>query len=704
MKKILGSINIFLLILIYNIGISQNSGYPVAHKGNQTDNYFGTMVADPYRWLEDDNSRETKNWTMEENALTNEFLGKISFRDKIKARLTELWNFERMSPLYKKANSYFSFYNNGLQNQSVLCIQKTPESARIPLVDANSFSVDGTTAISGWSVSKDGKYLAYSLSKAGSDWNEIQVLEIATKAKLMDKIEWVKFSGIAWYKNGFYYSRYDAPEAEKQFTNKNTGHKVFYHQLNTSQAKDKLIFSDKDHPNYNFNLSVSEDERFMLLSGSESTSGNSLWIRRTGSDTGNAWKRIAVAMDNDLDFAGNVGNLVYVITNGSAPNKKLIKFDFDRFSQNNYDSIVPEQKDLMQGVHLAGGYILVNYLHNASSLLKIYNLNGRYLFDVPLDGLYQINEISARDQDSIVFFTCSSFTTPPSVKKYNISSNTLQDYFTPKTSFKYKDYVTDQVFFSSKDGTSIPMFITHKKGMVPNGKAPCFVFGYGGFNISYSPEFRADRALFLEAGGYYCVPNIRGGGEFGEDWHKQGTKCSKQNVFDDFIAACEYLISNNYTTSSHLAIHGRSNGGLLIGAVVTQRPDLAAVALPTVGVLDMLRFHLFTIGRSWTSDYGCSENEAEFRCLYKYSPLHSAKKANYPATLILTGDHDDRVVPAHSFKFAATLQEQQKGKQPVLIRIDQNAGHGSGKPTAKQISEFADMWSFVFFNLGMEYN
>lgn len=681
---------------------AQPLAYPKTKKVSQSDDYHGTKVEDPYRWLEDDNSAETKAWVDEENKVTFDHLSKIPYRNKVKERLTQLWNFEKLSVPTKKAGIYFSFYNNGLQNQSVLYVQKSLTEPRTELLDPNKLSAEGTTSLSGWAVSKDGKYLAYGISKAGSDWVEIQVMEIASKKVLEDKVQWVKFSGISWYKYGFYYSRYDAPEEGKALTNSNRNHKVYYHQVGTSQRADKLIFSDNDHPDRNFSAGVTEDEQYLILSGSESTSGNSLWIKKTSEEGG--WQKFVEGFESDFHFVGNDEDNFYVLTNYMASNQKLVRFTLSSAEGSvRMKDIIPEQKDLMESVEMCSDKFIVKYLHDATSKMYVYTKAGKQLNEIPLSGICKVGGISASKEDSVAMFDCYTYIAPPVIFSYNIKRNKAEQFFKPKIDFKSEDFETKQVFFTSKDGTKVPMFVTGKKGFKMDGSNPCFVFAYGGFNISLAPEFRIDRAIFLEAGGIYCVPNLRGGGEYGDAWHKAGTKCQKQNVFDDFISACEYLVKEKYTTKDKLAIHGRSNGGLLIGAVMTERPDIAKVALPTVGVLDMLRFHKFTIGRAWCVDYGCSENKDEFACLYKYSPLHNVKKVAYPATLVLTGDHDDRVVPAHSFKFGATLQENHIGTEPILIRIDKNAGHGAGKPTAKQIDEFGDMWSFVFERLGMKY-
>jgi prolyl oligopeptidase len=676
--------------------------YPETKALKQVDDYHGIKVDDPYRWLEDDNSKETKAWVESQNKVTNQFLAQISYKDKVKERLTALWNFDKMSTPFKKGKLFFSFRNNGLQNQSVFCSQTSLLDNPVVVLDPNNLSNDGTTSLSGMDISKDGNYLAYGISKAGSDWVEIHVKDIVSKKDLTDVIKWVKFSGIAWKGNGFYYSRYDEPSNDKAFTQKNEFHKVYYHTLGKSQAEDELIYEDKAHPDRNFSAQITHDENYLVIYGSETTSGQSLMIKDL-SQSQNKFIPIVSNFDNEYGVMENIGNQFYVYTNYKAPRYKLVKVSLNNPSQDNWEDVLPQKDDLLEGVSFCGNKLISNYLVNVSSKLYLHNMSGKVEKEIALPGICKVNGVNSSREENFALYSVVSFTSPEEIYFYDARAGVSRRIFKPNSTFQSNQYETKQVFYKSKDGTNVSMFMTHKKGIELNGNNPCFVFGYGGFNISYTPEFRIDRAVFLEAGGIYCVPNLRGGGEYGEDWHMNGTKCKKQNVFDDFIAACDYLVQNKYTSHEKLAIHGRSNGGLLIGAVMTQRPDIAKVAIPTVGVLDMLRFHLFTIGRAWTVDYGCSENKEEFECLYKYSPLHNVKKANYPATLILTGDHDDRVVPAHSFKFAATLQKNNIGGNPMLIRVDVNAGHGAGKPTDKQIAEFADMWSFVFFNLGMNY-
>jgi prolyl oligopeptidase len=695
-------INISLLFTSLCLNTFSQMIYPETKALKQVDDYHGIKVDDPYRWLEDDNSKETKTWVESQNKVTNQFMAQISYKDKVKERLTALWNFDKMSTPFKKGKLFFSFRNNGLQNQSVFYSQTSLLDNPVVVLDPNTLSNDGTTSLSGMDISKDGNYLAYGISKAGSDWVEIHVKDIVTKKDLTDVIKWVKFSGIAWKGNGFYYSRYDEPSNDKAFTQKNEFHKIYYHTLGKPQAEDELIYEDKAHPDRNFSAQITHDENYLIIYGSETTSGQSLMIKDL-SQSQNKFIPIVSNFDNEYGVMENIGNQFYVYTNYKAPRYRLVKISLNNPSQDNWEDVLAQKDDLLEGVSFCGNKLISNYLVNVSSKLYLHNMSGKVEKEISLPGICKVNGVNSSREENFALYSVVSFTSPEEIYFYDARVGVSRRIFKPNSTFQSNQYETKQVFYKSKDGTNVSMFITHKKGIELNGNNPCFVFGYGGFNISYTPEFRIDRAVFLEAGGIYCVPNLRGGGEYGEDWHMNGTKCKKQNVFDDFIAACDYLVQNKYTSHEKLAIHGRSNGGLLIGAVMTQRPDIAKVAIPTVGVLDMLRFHLFTIGRAWTVDYGCSENKEEFECIYKYSPLHNVKKANYPATLILTGDHDDRVVPAHSFKFAATLQKNNIGSNPVLIRVDVNAGHGAGKPTDKQIAEFADMWSFVFFNLGMSY-
>ena len=698
-------------LLFYMVAVSCHTpgppfrgiSYPQTRKTDTVDTYFGLKVSDPYRWLENDRSPETEAWVKDENQVTGDYLSKIPFRDKIRDRLTRIWSFEKNGAPFRKGNFYFNYHNTGTQNQAVLQIREGISAAPKTLLDPNTLSDDGTVSLGTIAVSADGKYLAYATSKAGSDWESIHVMEISSGNVLKEQLLWVKFSAIAWQKDGFYYSRFDEPARGKEFSARNLNHKIYFHKAGTLQESDVPVYEDKAHPERNFEAEVSEDEALLFITGTESTSGNSLLVKDLRKDNA-PFITISDNFESDYRVVDRENGSIILLTNHKAPRYKLISVDLSNPAEAQWKDIIPEQKDLLEAVSVASDKLIVKYLKDVSNRLYVFTRDGKAGEEINSGGGFgTVDAVSGHRNDSLAFFSFTTYTAPATVYKYNMLSKSLRIYSKPEIDFNPANFETRQVFYTSKDGTRIPMFITFKKGIRLDGNNPAFLFGYGGFNISYTPEFRIDRAIFLENGGVYAVANMRGGGEYGEDWHKAGIKCNKQNVFDDFIAAAEYLISEKYTRKEKLAIHGRSNGGLLIGAVMTQRPDLAKVAIPTVGVLDMLRYHLFTIGRAWSADYGLSENKEEFDCLYKYSPLHHVKEAAYPATLILTGDHDDRVVPAHSFKFAATLQEKNSGSEPVLIRIDVNAGHGGGKPTSKQIAEFADMWSFVFYNLGMNY-
>jgi len=706
LKKITPLILLSTLIACTNVEKTAEQSalsYPNTKKTDSVDTYFGTKVPDPYRWLEDDKSAETGEWVKAQNKVTFDYLATIPFRDKIKNRLTQIWNFEKRTSPFKKGKKYFFYKNDGIQNQSVLYVQEGLSGTPKMLLDPNALAADGTVSLGGLSISKDGKYLGYSINRAGSDWSEIYVMEIESGKKLADEIKWVKFSDIAWKDDGFFYSAYDAPKGGSELSNKNEYHKVFYHKLGDSQSKDALIFEDKSNPLRNFSAGITEDKNILILYGSESTSGTSLAVKDLRKPNAPfVW--LVKNFENNYGVVHSEGNKLFVITDKGAPKYQLLEIDITgKPDYENWKKIIPESSDLLESVSLCNGKFVAKYLKDVTTRLYVYSMDGKKENEIQLPGICKVDAFDSDKDDSLAFFSYNTFTAPASIYKYNIVSNKMEIWFKPTIDFKSDDYETKQVFYASKDGTKIPMFITHKKGIKLDGTNPCFLFGYGGFNSYYSPEFRIDRAVFLENGGIYAIPGLRGGGDYGEDWHKAGTKCQKQNVFDDFIAAAEYLVKEKYTSHEKLAIHGRSNGGLLVGAVMTQRPDIAKVAIPTVGVLDMLRYHKFTIGWAWATDYGTSENKEEFDCLIKYSPLHNVKEVEYPATLVTTGDHDDRVVPAHSFKFIATLQEKQKGTNPVLVRIDTNAGHGAGKPTTKQIEEYSDIWSFVFYNLGINY-
>ena len=677
--------------------------YPETKRVDQVDDYFGIKVADPYRWLEDDNSEETAAWVKAENKVTFGYLEKIPFRNKIKERLEKIWDYPKYGVPFKKGENYFYFKNDGLQNQSVLYIQKGLDGKPEVFLDPNKLSEDGTVALAGMSVSKNGKYFAYSIARSGSDWNEVFFMDVESKGKLKDHLEWVKFSGMSWKGDGVYYSRYDAPKEGEKLSGKNEYHKVYYHKLGTSQKDDILIYENEKYPLRNYYAGTTEDESYLILTETESTSGNSLYVRKADSHD-SEFTLIAKGFDNDYNVIDNIENKLLVYTNYEAPRYKLVMIDPENPDMKNWKDIIPEQKDVLQSISLIGGKIVAEYMHDAASKAYIYEYDGKQIGELSLPGIGSMGGLSGKKDEDMAFYSFTSFTFPSTIYKYDISKNKSEVFRKSEIDFDGSRYETKQVFYESKDGTKVPMFIIHKKGLKLNGKNPAYLYGYGGFNISLTPSFSLTRLVLLENNFVVAIANLRGGGEYGEEWHKAGMKMHKQNVFDDFIAAAEYLIKDGYTSSEKLAIAGGSNGGLLVGACMTQRPDLFKVALPAVGVLDMLRYHKFTIGWAWASDYGTSEESPEmFKYLYEYSPVHNVKKGTcYPATLITTADHDDRVVPAHSFKFAAELQAKQSCENPVLIRIETKAGHGGGNPTSKIIEEYTDVWSFMMYNLGVE--
>jgi len=676
--------------------------YPDTQKGTVVEDYFGTAVADPYRWLEDDNSAETKDWVRRQNEVTFSYLDKIPYRSAIEKRLTEIWNYEKYSTPFKESGKYYFFKNDGLQNHSVLYVQDDLDAEPSVVLDPNTFSEDGTTSLAGFSFSKDGRYLAYGVSEGGSDWRTAMVKDLKTGKTLDDKLQWIKFSSMAWKGNGFYYARYNEPEEGGALSDKTDLHQVYYHKVGTTQADDKLIHKDEENPERNFNINTTEDERFETLYASESTSGNALFFKDT--KKGDAkFRPIVETFDHDFWVMDNFGDQLVVMTNHEAPNMRVLLIDSNNPSEKNWKELIPEDEKKLESISLIGGKMLARYIQDASSLVKIFSEKGVYEGDLKLPGIGTVSGFSGKREESTAFYSFTSFTQPSAKYKYDVATGKTELFKASKIDFNPDDYVTKQVFYDSKDGTKIPMFITHKKGIKLDGNNPTILYGYGGFDISILPSFSIGNIILYENGGIYAVANIRGGGEYGKKWHEAGTKLKKQNVFDDFISAGEYLIANNYTSKEKLAIEGRSNGGLLVGACMQQRPDLFKVAIPGVGVMDMLRYHKFTIGKFWAGDYGTSEeSEEQFRNLLGYSPVHNIKAGTaYPATLVITADHDDRVVPAHSFKFAAALQDGHQGENPVLIRIDVNAGHGAGKSTEQTIAERADILSFMFYNFGM---
>jgi len=675
--------------------------YPVTKKVDTVDNYFGTKVADPYRWLENDTSAATAEWVKEQNQVTNDYLSNIPFREKIREKLTKIWNYPKYGVPFREGPWYFYNKNNGLQNQSVLYVRKWLNGNPRILLDPNTLSPDGTIALAGLSASHDGKYLAYCIARSGSDWNEIHVIEIETGKLLPDTVRWVKFSGMAWQSDGFYYSRFEEPKPGQELTGENKNHKVYYHEVGTLQKNDRLVYENKKFPDRNYGAQTTEDERFLILYETESTTGNALWFQDlTKKQTG--FKPLVTGFENDYSVIDNAGDKLIVTTNLNAPKKKLILMDPDRPDPADWKTIIPERDDVLEAADLAGDRIISTYMQKAISKAFVYDMKGKFLYEMELPGLGTLTGISGKPGDKIAFYGYTGFRYPTTIFKYDVAKNKSTIYNAAEIEFTPDDYETTQVSYLSKDKTTISMFLVYKKGIKLDGNNPTLLYGYGGFNISMTPRFSISRTIFLANGGVYAVANIRGGGEYGEEWHKAGIKEKKQNVFDDFIAAAEYLISEKYTCPEKLAIMGGSNGGLLVGACMTQRPELFRVAIPQVGVMDMLRYHKFTIGRAWASDFGTSDTKQGFEYLYKYSPLHNLKKGvKYPATLAVTGDHDDRVVPMHTFKFISTLQQDQAGCNPVLVRIETKAGHGGGKPTAKVIDEVTDMWSFVMYNLGM---
>lgn len=676
--------------------------YPQTKKIEHFDEYFGVKVADPYHWLEDDRSQEAEAWVKEQNLVTNNYLNQIPFKEKIKKRFEELFNFPKLSSPSKAGEYYFFEKNDGLQNQSVIYYQKGIDGKPEVFIDPNTYSKDGTTAIGIAGFSADFKYVAYTQSEAGSDWEKIKIREVATNKELPDVIEWVKFSGAAWYKDGFYYSRYPQPEKGKEFTSDNKNHSIYYHKLGTTQDKDVLFYDGKVNPNYYHYCSITEDQNYLVMYASSGTNGFETYYK----DLKNNGKLtpLFTGFENKSTVIDHVNGSFLVMTDIAAPNYRLISIDLKKPAKENWVEIIPEKEELLSSVSAGGGKLFADYLKNATTVIYQMDYDGKNSKEIKLPGPGSAGGFGGYKDDTELFYSFSSFTYPPTIFRYNIASGESVLFNKPDLKFNPEDYEAKQVWFTSKDKTKVPMFIVHKKGLKLDGARPTLLYAYGGFNVSLGPSFSTSNIILLENGGVYVLANLRGGGEFGENWHKAGMKLNKQNVFDDFIAAAEYLISENYTSKEKLAIRGGSNGGLLVGACITQRPDLFKVAFPEVGVMDMLRFHKFTVGKGWIPEYGCSDSsKAEFNYLLGYSPLHNVKDGvSYPATLVATGDHDDRVVPAHSFKFAATLQEKHKGTNPVLITIETDAGHGAGKPMSKVIDEIANRWAFMFYNMGIK--
>ena len=670
--------------------------YPEAPADATVDNYHGTEIADPYRPLEDDNSVETAAWVEAENEVTGHYLSQIPYRDAIRDRLTALFDYPKEGVPFKKGDYYYMFRNDGLQNQSVLYCQKGLDGEPVVFLDPNKLSEDGTVALSGITFSDDNKLAAYAVSQSGSDWVEIRVMDVESRRPLEDLVKWVKFSNATWSDGGFYYSRYDEPDGSA-YSSKNEHQKVYFHKIGDPQSEDRLTYEDKAHPLRYFSADVSDDGRWLFVYASEGTHGTEILYRRVGSD--GPFKVLFEGFVNDYEIVECQDDKAWVLTNDGASNFRLIRVSLA--SPGKIEDILPEGGDLLQWVSSVGGSLFAGYLKNASSQVVQYDMEGRKIREIALPGIGTVSGFGGKKEDLQLFYGFTGFTTPLESYLYDIKEGASRLFNATKVNFDTGDFTSEQVFYTSKDGTRVPMFLVYKKGMARNGANPVYLYAYGGFNISRTPSFSASNILFMEQGGIYALANIRGGGEYGEEWHRAGMLEKKQNVFDDFIAAAEWLIAEKYTSSDKLAIAGGSNGGLLVGACMTQRPDLYAVALPMVGVLDMLRYHKFTIGWGWAVEYGSSDDPGQFRYLLEYSPLHNIEAgACYPATMITTADHDDRVVPAHSFKFGAALQAAQGCGNPVLVRIETKAGHGAGKPISKVIEEQADIWAFTLWNTG----
>lgn len=676
--------------------------YPATKKVDTVNTYFGTAVPDPYRWLEDDRAEDTKAWVQAENKVTHAYLEQIPYREALRKRLEVLWNYEKFGAPQKQGEWTYFGRNSGLQSQSVIYRQKDGGEPEV-FLDPNQFSKDGTTSLQGLDFTKDGSLAAYQISEGGSDWRKVIILKAADKTQVGDTLRDVKFSGIAWKGNeGFYYSSYDKPAEGSQLSGMTQYHKLFYHQLGTPQSSDKLIFGGEQTPRRYIGAYLTEDEHYLVITAANSTTGNELYLQDL-TQPGSAIVPIVSNFDNEHNIIDNIGSKLYIYTNLYAPNHRVITVDASSPSVTHWKDLIPQTKNSLT-VSTGGQKIFAEYLKDATSLVLQYNMDGKLEHEIALPGVGTADGFGAKKEEKELYYTFTSYVYPSTIFKYDITTGKSTVYKKPNVQFDPTLYESKQVFYKSKDGTQIPMIITYKKDIVLNGKNPTMLYAYGGFGVSLTPAFSTSNIVLLEHGGIYAVPNIRGGGEYGETWHRAGIKLKKQNVFDDFIAAAEYLIQHKYTSHDYLAISGGSNGGLLIGATMTQRPDLCKVAFPAVGVMDMLRYNKFTAGAGWAYDYGTAEDGEEmFAYLYHYSPYHALKPASYPATMVTTADHDDRVVPAHSFKFAARLQEDQQGQAPVLIRIETNAGHGAGQSTAQVINQQADKWAFMFWNMGITF-
>ena len=702
-RKWIAVISVLLLCsLIFGCkGREQTLAYPVTEKVDAVDEYFGTKVGDPYRWLENDKDEKVKQWVEAQNKVTFDYLAKIPFREKIRQRLTQIYNYPRYSAPFRAGEYYFFYKNDGLQNQSVIYIQKGLDGEPKVFLDPNTLSPDGTTRASLVGFSNDNRYVACARSEGGSDWQELRVMEVETGKELEDRVQWVKFTGAAWQGSGFYYSGYEKPKEGQELTAKNEYQKIFYHKLGAPQNEDQLIYEDKEHPLRYHSVDVTEDERYLLLNVTEGTHGNELYFKDLKAKT-SAFIPLVKGFDYNTGVVNNIEDKFIILTDRDAPKKKIAQVETKNPGQENWVTLIPEKTESIESASIVDGRIFVSYLKDATTRVYQHDLSGKLEKEIELPAIGSASGFGGKKDDQILFYTFTSFTYPPAIYKYDIASGKSEVFRKTEVKFNPDDYEAKEVFYPSKDGTKIPLFIVHKKGLKLDGNNPTYLYGYGGFNISQTPGFSVSNIILLENSGVYARACLRGGGEYGEEWHKAGMMFKKQNVFDDFIAAAEYLIRENYTSKEKLAIAGGSNGGLLVGACMTQRPDLFKVAFPAVGVMDMLRYHKFTVGWGWVVEFGSSDNEEQFRNLYSYSPLHNIKESVcYPATLVTTADHDDRVVPAHSFKFIATLQEKQSCASPVLIRIDTRSGHGASS-TTKAIEQLTDAWAFMFHNMGLD--
>lgn len=695
---------IFILVMITACKQKSSIQYPTTAKVDSVDIYFGHKIADPYRWLEDDNSAETKEWVKAQNKVTNQYLNRIPFKEKIKKRLSEVWTYERLSAPSKKGDNLFYYKHDGVKNHPILYVKNSNTQEEKILIDPNLFSEDGTTSLAGASVSENGKYIAYAISKGGSDWREVYIREVESTKDLEDHLQWIKFSDLSWDTHGFYYSRYDEPKQGGELSASNTFQKVFYHKMGTPQSQDKIVYQDLEKSQQTYSTKVSDNNEFLLLYTGESTQGNTVLIKNLKKNSN--WVLSDSNIVSETYYIATIGNQLIFLTNQDAPRYKLVAVNPQQPEIGNWKDLIPEEGDVLKEATVTQDYIIAHYMVDAQSQLKVYDRQGNFLHNIELPtstgAVTGIEPIKDRNK---IYYTFTSYTIPHRVIEYNIENKESTSYFEPKVDFNPEEYVTKLVFVAAEDGAQIPLHIVHKKGLSLNGQSPTLLYGYGGFNIVYQPGFDVRILPWLENGGVYVNAHIRGGGEYGDGWYRGGIKMQKQRVFDDFILAAEYLIDTGYTKPEKLAIMGGSNGGLLVGAVANQRPELFKVALPAVGVMDMLRYQYFTIGWAWAGDYGRSDDSPEmFSYLLSYSPLHNIPKGNiFPATLITTADHDDRVVPAHSFKYAATLQENYSGENPVLIRIETKAGHGAGKPVSMQIEEVADKWAFTLYNMGVDF-